>query len=179
MKLDVSYSADKAGGPAPFFRVGSIDAFQRQLEDAQIDLDVSPPNFVPVRFVNETDWMSVVGRLLPTILIIGACCGGARTTRLASHVFVGCSCAVLCVWQDVWRRRRWCVQRLQNRQSQPRHTEGHEDQHYVRGRGWLRRGKGVLAVSLTVFQQHMRDMPPPSLRGCRLHRKRSWSLFPS
>ena len=49
-----------------------MDSFERQLEDAQVDLDIEPHNFLPVRYVNETDYMSVVGRILPTLLIIGA-----------------------------------------------------------------------------------------------------------
>lgn len=53
------------------FRIGSVDTFERQLEDAQLDFRVPPSKFVPVRHVQSTDWGSALLGLLPTLLILG------------------------------------------------------------------------------------------------------------
>jgi len=53
-----------------FFRMGSVDGFERQLEDAQIDLRVRPRDFVLVRHVNEADLATRLGPLLPYAILI-------------------------------------------------------------------------------------------------------------
>jgi AFG3 family protein len=51
--------------------VGSVDSLERQLEDAQYDLGITPRNFVPVQFVTETNWASEFIKLAPHIAILG------------------------------------------------------------------------------------------------------------
>jgi len=58
--------------PQYFFNIGSIDSFERKLELAQRELGISSRSFVPVQYVNETNWLSEISKLAPTFLIIGA-----------------------------------------------------------------------------------------------------------
>ena len=53
-----------------WFNIGSVDSFERNLENAQIDMNVEPPNFVPVIYKTELEAASITG-ILPTLLIIG------------------------------------------------------------------------------------------------------------
>lgn len=53
-----------------WFNIGSVDSFERNLENAQIDQSVEPVNFVPVIYRTEIEASSISG-LLPTLLIIG------------------------------------------------------------------------------------------------------------
>jgi len=58
------------GSSVLWFNIGSVDSFERNLENAQIDMNVEPPNFVPVIYKTELEAASVTG-ILPTLLIIG------------------------------------------------------------------------------------------------------------
>jgi AFG3 family protein len=53
-----------------WFNIGSVDSFERNLENAQIEMNVEPPNFVPVIYKTELEAASITG-ILPTLLIIG------------------------------------------------------------------------------------------------------------
>ncbi|XP_044264333.1 AFG3-like protein 2 [Tribolium madens] len=53
-----------------WFNIGSVDSFERNLENAQIEMNVEPPNFVPVIYKTEVEAASLSG-VLPTILVIG------------------------------------------------------------------------------------------------------------
>lgn len=56
-----------------YFTVGSIEAFERKLDEAQDDLDI--PNFerIPVSYVEEYSWFAgLLTSLAPTLLLIGA-----------------------------------------------------------------------------------------------------------
>ncbi|XP_013186303.2 AFG3-like protein 2 [Amyelois transitella] len=53
-----------------WFAIGSVDSFERNLENAQTEISVDPPNFVPVIYRTEVEAASLTG-LLPTLLIIG------------------------------------------------------------------------------------------------------------
>ncbi len=53
-----------------WFNIGSVDSFERNLENAQIELNIEPQNFVPVVYKSEVDG-STVKDLIPTLLIIG------------------------------------------------------------------------------------------------------------
>ncbi|KPJ10714.1 AFG3-like protein 2 [Papilio machaon] len=57
-------------GKVIWFAIGSVDSFERNLENAQIELNVDPPNFVPVIYKTEVEAASLTG-MLPTLLIIG------------------------------------------------------------------------------------------------------------
>ena len=47
-----------------------MDSFERNLENAQMDMNIEPPNFVPVIYKAELEAASLSG-VLPTLLIIG------------------------------------------------------------------------------------------------------------
>ncbi|RZB40598.1 AFG3-like protein 2 [Asbolus verrucosus] len=53
-----------------WFNIGSVDSFERNLENAQTEMNVEPPNFVPVIYKTEVEAASLSG-ILPTILVIG------------------------------------------------------------------------------------------------------------
>ncbi|KAJ8711625.1 hypothetical protein PYW08_008579 [Mythimna loreyi] len=57
-------------GKVIWFAIGSVDSFERNLENAQIEMSVDPPNFLPVIYKTEVEASSLTG-MLPTILIIG------------------------------------------------------------------------------------------------------------
>lgn len=52
------------------FSIGSIENFERKLENAQRDLGISDEEFVPVTYTTETHWTTVAGRVAPTVLMI-------------------------------------------------------------------------------------------------------------
>jgi len=54
-----------------FFTVGSIDSFERKLEQAQYDLGLEQKDFIAVVYTNETSWASELLKFAPTLLIIG------------------------------------------------------------------------------------------------------------
>lgn len=53
-----------------WFNIGSVDSFERNLENSQTDLNIEPVNFIPVIYRTELEASSLSG-LLPTLLIIG------------------------------------------------------------------------------------------------------------
>eukprot|EP00897_Mesotaenium_endlicherianum_P009103 jgi/Mesen1/8220/ME000442S07491 len=55
-----------------FFNIGSLESFERKLEDAQDALGVDPRDYIPVTYVSEMSWQSELLRLAPTLLVIGA-----------------------------------------------------------------------------------------------------------
>ena len=55
-----------------YFSIGSVESFERKLEEAQRALNISARDFVPVMYVNETSWGAEAMRFAPTILLIGA-----------------------------------------------------------------------------------------------------------
>lgn len=54
-----------------FFTIGSIDSFERNLESAQRELGVASRHFVPVQYINQTNWLAELGKLAPTIVLLG------------------------------------------------------------------------------------------------------------
>lgn len=53
-----------------WFSIGSVDTFERNLENAQLDLQIEPYKFVPVVYKSQIEMMNVVSAL-PTILLLG------------------------------------------------------------------------------------------------------------
>lgn len=53
-----------------WFNIGSVDSFERNLENSQTELNIEPVNFIPVIYKTEIEAASLSG-LLPTLLIIG------------------------------------------------------------------------------------------------------------
>ena len=57
-------------GPAPhkfYFNVGSVDSFERKMEDAQEDLGWTSDSFVPIVYTNELSWSQVRACTLPAL----------------------------------------------------------------------------------------------------------------
>ncbi|KAF6237232.1 hypothetical protein HO173_004700 [Letharia columbiana] len=53
-----------------YFSIGSVEAFERQLEDVQNSLGIPSSERIPVSYVNETGWINVLMPLAPTILFV-------------------------------------------------------------------------------------------------------------
>ncbi|KAF2879166.1 hypothetical protein ILUMI_27018 [Ignelater luminosus] len=53
-----------------WFNIGSVDSFERNLENAQVEMSVEPPNFVPVIYKTELEAASLSG-ILPTLIVVG------------------------------------------------------------------------------------------------------------
>ena len=51
--------------------MGSVDSFERKLDEAQEDLGFAAESFIPVTYVSEMNFFNEAMKLLPTILIIG------------------------------------------------------------------------------------------------------------
>lgn len=55
------------------FNIGSVDSFERNLEQAQRDLGIHPSDFIPVTYKTDSDWLqSFFINVFPTALLIGA-----------------------------------------------------------------------------------------------------------
>jgi hypothetical protein len=50
---------EQRNGPSYHFVVGSVESFERNLEQAQVDLGIDASEFIPVTYVNETNIGSV------------------------------------------------------------------------------------------------------------------------
>ena len=55
-----------------YFQIGSVDSFERKLEDAQIELGIASSDQVPVKFMQEGSVLAALMELVPTLLLIGA-----------------------------------------------------------------------------------------------------------
>lgn len=53
-----------------YFSIGSVEAFERQLEDAQNSLGIPSSERIPVSYVNETPWINTIMPLAPVILFV-------------------------------------------------------------------------------------------------------------
>ena len=53
-----------------YFSIGSVEAFERQLEDAQNSLGIPSSERIPVSYVNETPWINTIMPLAPLILLV-------------------------------------------------------------------------------------------------------------
>lgn len=53
-----------------WFNIGSTDTFERNLENAQIELNMGPENYIPVVYKNEIETVNVMS-YLPQILMLG------------------------------------------------------------------------------------------------------------
>lgn len=94
----VKLAAGNVSDGALWFNIGSVDSFERNLENAQTDLNIEPVNFIPVIYKTEIEASSLSG-LLPTLLIIGFLIymmrrsadmmGGGRSGRKGGGLFGG------------------------------------------------------------------------------------------
>jgi len=54
------------------FAIGSIDSFEKKLEEAQKAVGINPLNEIPVQYANETTTKSEILSVLPSLLLMGA-----------------------------------------------------------------------------------------------------------
>ncbi|KAJ7523659.1 hypothetical protein O6H91_18G057500 [Diphasiastrum complanatum] len=54
-----------------YFNIGSVESFERKLEEAQSALGVDHHDQIPVTYVSELSWQQELLRLAPTLLLIG------------------------------------------------------------------------------------------------------------
>ncbi|XVF55263.1 hypothetical protein PTKIN_Ptkin06aG0023100 [Pterospermum kingtungense] len=54
-----------------YFNIGSVEAFEEKLEEAQEALGIDPHDHVNVTYVNEVNWYKVLMRFGPTLLLLG------------------------------------------------------------------------------------------------------------
>jgi AFG3 family protein len=64
-------AAGSSGSPAYHFNIGSVDAFEAAMEDAQDSLGLDEGSRVPITYTSEVSWQQEIWRLLPTLLLIG------------------------------------------------------------------------------------------------------------
>lgn len=72
-------------GTKPWFSIGSVDSFERNLENIQMELNIEPMNYVPVLYNSEID-MATVNNLLPTLFLAGLM---LWTMRKSTSLFSG------------------------------------------------------------------------------------------
>lgn len=66
----VSLHPGAGSGESPWFSIGSVDSFERNLENIQMEMNVDAINYIPVLYKSEVDMSSVSG-LLPTLILGG------------------------------------------------------------------------------------------------------------
>lgn len=54
-----------------FFNIGSVDAFERNMEEAQASLGYKSEELVPITYVSEISWQAELVKILPLLLIGG------------------------------------------------------------------------------------------------------------
>ena len=53
------------------FTIGSVESFEEKLSTAQRELDIAPRDFVPVQYVQETNWAVELLKSAPVLMMIG------------------------------------------------------------------------------------------------------------
>ena len=54
------------------FTIGSVDAFERKLEEAHRELGIPPSQWIPVAYVDEVSWLHTLASLGPTVILLGS-----------------------------------------------------------------------------------------------------------
>ncbi|KAI9837977.1 MAG: Mitochondrial inner membrane m-AAA protease component [Sarea resinae] len=60
------------GGFHYYFSIGSVEAFERKLDDAQKELGIPSSERIPVAYTDEISWFTTILSFGPTLLLIGA-----------------------------------------------------------------------------------------------------------
>ncbi|KAK7574468.1 hypothetical protein V9T40_011659 [Parthenolecanium corni] len=68
VRLQPGASAETVG--TLWFNIGSVDSFERNLENVQIEMNIDAPNWIPVVYKTEIEPSTLSG-FIPTLLIIG------------------------------------------------------------------------------------------------------------
>jgi AFG3 family protein len=53
------------------FHIGSVESFEEKLTHSQKELGISPRNFVPVQYANETNWGLELVKSAPALMMVG------------------------------------------------------------------------------------------------------------
>lgn len=69
--LRTDQSSGFGNGSTVFFNIGSVESFERKLENAQNELNIPQNERIPVAYTSEGSILSSVFTFLPTILLIG------------------------------------------------------------------------------------------------------------
>jgi AFG3 family protein len=64
------YPQAPTGGGDYYFSIGSVEAFERQLDNAQRELGIPSTERIPVAYHDETSWYGVLAPFVPTLLIL-------------------------------------------------------------------------------------------------------------
>ena len=54
-----------------YFGIGSVEAFERNLKEAQDELDIPTNERIPVAYIKEVNWLNAVFSFAPTLLLLG------------------------------------------------------------------------------------------------------------
>ncbi|CAN1329251.1 ATP-dependent zinc metalloprotease FTSH 10, mitochondrial [Linum perenne] len=54
-----------------YFNIGSLEAFEEKLEEAQEALGTDPHDYIPVTYASEVAWFQEIMRFAPTLLLLG------------------------------------------------------------------------------------------------------------
>ncbi|KAK9844071.1 hypothetical protein WJX81_003751 [Elliptochloris bilobata] len=54
-----------------YFSIGSVDSFERKMEEAQEDMGLPPSSWVPITYTSEMGWQMELLRLLPMVGLLG------------------------------------------------------------------------------------------------------------
>lgn len=63
-------AGEREAGSVLWFNIGSVDSFERNLENIQLEMNIEPANHVPVVYKTEFESKSILS-FLPTLLLIG------------------------------------------------------------------------------------------------------------
>jgi len=55
-----------------YFTIGSVEAFERKVDEAHNELQIPPAERIPVQYSREVPWLDTVLSFTPTLLVIGA-----------------------------------------------------------------------------------------------------------
>ena len=55
-----------------YFSIGSIEAFERKLDEAQNQLDIPDNERIPVAYIKEVNWVNAALNFAPTLLLLGS-----------------------------------------------------------------------------------------------------------
>ena len=57
--------------PHLFFRIGSVESFERKLEIAQREKNIDTDDFVAVQYTQQIDWTRTFASVVPSLLLLG------------------------------------------------------------------------------------------------------------
>mmetsp|Transcript_25949 Transcript_25949/g.46109 ORF Transcript_25949/g.46109 Transcript_25949/m.46109 type:complete len:865 (-) Transcript_25949:313-2907(-) len=64
-------SSNQTGEREYYFNIGSIEAFERRMEEIQREMGIEPRDFVPIQYSNEANIGTEIMKSLPSIILIG------------------------------------------------------------------------------------------------------------